>query len=169
MIDVLYKIMKQVNDPTAFTEMINDVQSQIDKENAAAEEKNVHLDNLRYVLAIAAVDYIEEVFGIEETHAGEKGEIVDKICEALEDAEAEMAKTKAFFDMMKHTMPSKAPAQLKHDGCTCGGHCDCGDDCEDECKCKDEPTLKVRKYKVPVREDIDVDAVIGEFLKSLSE
>lgn len=164
--DVLYKIMKQVNDPTAFTEMINDVQSQIDKENAAAEQKNVHLDNLRYVLAIAAVDYIEEVFGIEETHAGEKGEIVDKICEALEDAEAEMAKTKMFFDMMKHTMPSKAPAKLKRDAVHV---CDCGDDCEDECKCKDEPTLKVRKYKVPVREDIDVDTVIGEFLKSLSE
>lgn len=162
--DVLYEVMKQVNDPTAFTEMINDVQSQIDKENAAAEQKNVHRDNLRYTLAIAAVDYIEEVFGIEETHAGEKGEIVDKICEALEDAEAEMAKTKMFFDMMRHTMPSKAPAQLKRDAVHV---CDCGGDCGDDCKCKDEPTLKVRAYEVPVREDIDVDTVIGEFLKSL--
>lgn len=156
--DVLYKVMKQVNDPTAFTEMINDVQSQIDKENAAAEQKNVHRDNLRYTLAIAAVDYIEEVFGIEETHAGEKGEIVDKICEALEDAEAEMAKTKMLFDIMR------APAQLKRDAVHV---CDCGGDCGDDCKCKDEPTLKVRAYEVPVREDIDVDTVIGEFLKSL--
>lgn len=156
--DVLYKVMKQVNDPTAFTEMINDVQSQIDKENAAAEQKNVHRDNLRYTLAIAAVDYIEEVFGIEETHAGEKGEIVDKICEALEDAEAEMAKTKMLFDIMR------APAQLKRDAVHV---CDCGSDCGDDCKCKDEPTLKVRAYEVPVREDIDVDTVIGEFLKSL--
>ena len=156
--DVLYKVMKQVNDPTAFTEMINDVQSQIDKENAAAEQKNVHRDNLRYTLAIAAVDYIEEVFGIEETHAGEKGEIVDKICEALEDAEAEMAKTKMLFDIMK------APAQLKRDAVHV---CDCGGDCGDDCKCKEEPTLKVRAYEVPVREDIDVDTVIGEFLKSL--
>lgn len=156
--DVLYKVMKQVNDPTAFTEMINDVQSQIDKENAAAEQKNVHRDNLRYTLAIAAVDYIEEVFGIEETHAGEKGEIVDKICEALEDAEAEMVKTKMLFDIMR------APAQLKRDAVHV---CDCGGDCGDDCKCKDEPTLKVRAYEVPVREDIDVDTVIGEFLKSL--
>ena len=156
--DVLYKVMKQVNDPTAFTEMINDVQSQIDKENAAAEQKNVHRDNLRYTLAIAAVDYIEEVFGIEETHAGEKGEIVDKICEALEDAEAEMAKTKMLFDIMK------APAQLKRDAVHV---CDCGGDYGDDCKCKDEPALKVRAYEVPVREDIDVDTVIGEFLKSL--
>ena len=156
--DVLYKVMKQVNDPTAFTEMINDVQSQIDKENAAAEQKNVHRDNLRYTLAIAAVDYIEEVFGIEETHAGEKGEIVDKICEALEDAEAEMAKTKMLFDIMR------APAQLKRDAVHV---CDCGGDCGDDCKCKDEPTLKVRAYEVPVREDIDVDTVINEFLKSL--
>ena len=156
--DVLYKVMKQVNDPTAFTEMINDVQSQIDKENAAAEQKNVHRDNLRYTLAIAAVDYIEEVFGIEETHAGEKGEIVDKICEALEDAEAEMAKTKMLFDIMR------APAQLKRDAVHV---CDCGGDCGDDCKCKEEPTLKVRAYEVPVREDIDVDTVIGEFLKSL--
>lgn len=158
--DVLYEVMKQVNDPTAFTEMINDVQSQIDRENAAAEQKNVHLDNLRYTLAVAAVDYIEEVFGIEETHAGEKGEIVDKICDALEDAESEMAKTKMFFDMMRHAMPAKAPARLKRDAVHV---CDCGDDC----KCKDEPTLKVRAYEVPVREDIDVDTVIGEFLKSL--
>ena len=156
--DVLYEVMKQVNDPTAFTEMINDVQSQIDKENAAAEQKNVHRDNLRYTLAVAAVDYIEEVFGIEETHAGEKGEIVDKICEALEDAEAEMAKTKMLFDIMR------APAQLKRDAVHV---CDCGGDCGDDCKCKDEPTLKVRAYEVPVREDIDVDTVIGEFLKSL--
>lgn len=156
--DVLYEIMKQVNDPTAFTEMINDVQSQIDKENAAAEQKNVHRDNLRYTLAVAAVDYIEEVFGIEETHAGEKGEIVDKICEVLEDAEAEMAKTKMLFDIMR------APAQLKRDAVHV---CDCGGDCGDDCKCKDEPTLKVRAYEVPVREDIDVDTVIGEFLKSL--
>ena len=156
--DVLYKVMKQVNDTTAFTEMINDVQSQIDKGNAATEQKNVHRDNLRYTLAIAAVDYIEEVFGIEETHAGEKGEIVDKICEALEDAEAEMAKTKMLFDIMK------APAQLKRDAVHV---CDCGGDCGDDCKCKDEPTLKVRAYEVPVREDIDVDTVIGEFLKSL--
>lgn len=158
--DVLYEVMKQVNDPTAFTEMINDVQSQIDRENAIAEQKNVHRDNLRYTLAIAAVDYIEEVFGIEETHAGEKGEIVDKICEALEDAEAEMAKTKMLFDIMR------APAQLKRDAVHV---CDCGGDCGDDCKCKDEPTLKVRAYEVPVREDIDVDTVIGEFLKSLSE
>ena len=156
--DVLYKVMKQVNDPTAFTEMINDVQSQIDKENAAAEQMNVHRDNLRYTLAGAAVDYIEEVFGIEETHAGEKGEIVDKICEALEDAEAEMVKTKMLFDIMR------APAQLKRDAVHV---CDCGGDCGDDCKSKDEPTLKVHTYEVPVREDIDVDTVIGEFLKSL--
>ena len=163
--DVLYKIMKQVNDPTAFTEMINDVQSQIDKENAAAEQKNVHLDNLRYTLAAAAVEYIEEVFDIKETRAGEKDVIIDEIYKALEDAEADMARTKMFFDVMKRTMPSKVPAKLKKDTVHT---CDCGDDCEDECKCKDEPELKVRAYKVPVREDIDVDTVIGEFLKSLS-
>ena len=57
--DVLYEVMKQVNDPTAFTEMLSDVPSQIDKENAAAEQKNVHRDNLRYTLAVAVVDYIE--------------------------------------------------------------------------------------------------------------
>ena len=163
--DVLYEIMKQVNDPTAFTEMINDVQSQIDKENAAAEQKNVHRDNLRYTLAVAAVDYIEEVFGIEETHSGEKGEIVDKICEALEDAEAEMVKTKMFFDMMRHAMPSKAPAQLKHDGCTCGGNCDCKKPVPE--KVIETPEARVEVHKIPVRKDIDVDTVINEFLKSL--
>lgn len=165
--DILYEVMKQVNDPTAFTEMINDVQSQIDKENAAAEQKNLHRDYLRYTLAVAAVDYIEEIFDIDESHAGEKGEIVDKICEVLEDAEAEMTKTKMFLDMMRHAMPSKAPAQLKHDGCTCGGDCDCKKPVPE--KVIETPEARVEVHKIPVRKDIDVDTVIGEFLKSLSE
>ena len=163
--DVLYKVMKQVNDPTVFTEMINDVQSQIDKENAAAEQRNVHLDNLRYTLAIAAVDYIEEVFGLEETQAGEKDELVDKICDVLEGAEQEMIQAKARMDMLKGMFAaSGVPAQLKRDAVHV---CDCGGDCGDDCKCKEEPTIKVRAYEVPVREDIDVDTVIDEFLKSL--
>ena len=163
--DILYEVMKQVNDPTAFTEMLNDVQSQIDKENAAAEQKSVHLDNLRYAAASAVVDYIEELFGIEEEHGGEKDELIDKICEVLEEAEAEMSRTKMFLDMMKQAMPSKAPAQLKHDGCTCGGHCDCAKPAPE--KVIDTPEAHIEVHKIPVRKDIDVDTVINEFLKSL--
>ena len=94
-------------------------------------------------------------------------EIVDKICEALEDAEAEMTKTKMFLDMMRHAMPSKAPAQLKHDGCTCGGNCDCKKPVPE--KVIETPEARVEVHKILVRKDIDVDTVIGEFLKSLSE
>lgn len=160
--DQLYEMMKQVGDPTVFTEMLNEAANKLQEEQAAAEQKNVELDNARYEAAAAVVDYIELLFGIEEQHAGEKDELIDKICDVLEEAEAEFARTKAMLDMFK---ASKHPAQLKHDA-HCDGHCEkCG--LPEPEKVIDTPEAHIEVHKIPVRKDIDVDTVINEFLKSL--
>lgn len=164
--DQLYKIMKQVGDPTAFTEMLNDVQSQIDKEEAAMEQKNVDLDNARYAAASAVVDYIELLFGEVTEDAAEKDEMVDKICDVLRSAEEETMRTAKLMEQMSHFMPSMMPAHIRHDAMMCDGKCEnCGPVCESTKEPEDKITIK--EYKVSVRPDVDVDTVIKEFLESL--
>lgn len=173
--DQLYKMMKQVGDPTVFTEMLNEVQSQIDAEEAAKEQRDVNLDNARAALCEALVCYCEELFNIEEEHAGEHDEMVDKFYELLAASEGELLAYMNFMDGLKKFEASHRPAQLKHGSCSCSGHCNhgscsCGGHCnhgsEPE-KTIDTPEAHIEVHKIPVRKDIDVDTVINEFLKSL--
>lgn len=162
--DQLYKMMKQVGDPTVFTEMLNEVQSQIDAEEAAKEQRDVNLDNARAALCEALVCYCEELFNIEEEHAGGHDEMVDKFYELLAASEGELLAYMNFMDGLKKFEASHRPAQLKHDACSCGGHCNHGSEPE---KTIDTPEAHIEVHKIPVRKDIDVDTVINEFLKSL--
>ena len=166
--DALYKMMKQVGDPTAFTEILNDVVRKIQNEELAAEERQVKLDDARFNAAAALTDYFELAFDLVEEYAGEKQQMTDEIAEFLETIEEECGK---YLDLMKKFRVSKAPAKLKKDACSCGGNCSCGNhDVLGKPELErviDTEDAHIEVHKVPVRKDVDVDTVINEFLKSL--
>lgn len=166
--DQLYKMMKQVGDPTVFTKMLNEVQSQIDAEEAAKEQKNADLDEARATLSKAVVCYCEELFDIKEDRPGQHDEMVDKFYELLEETEDELVAYMKFMDRLQGFAASHKPARLKHDACSHDEDCYCEKiSIPEPEKVIDTPEAHIEVRKIPVKKDVDVDTIINEFLKSL--
>lgn len=166
--DQLYKMMKQVGDPTAFTKMLNEVQSQIDAEEAAKEQKNADLDDARAALCEAVVCYCEALFDIEEDLPGQHEEMVDKFYVSLEEVEDDLVAYMNFMDGLKNLAEARKTARAKRNACSHNEDCDCEKISFPEPeKVIDTPEAHIEVRKIPVKKDVDVDTIIGEFLKSL--
>lgn len=162
--DQLYKMMKQVGDPTVFTKMLNEVQSQIDAEEAAKEQKNADLDEARATLSKAVVCYCEALFDIEEDRPGQHDEMVGKFYGLLEETEDELVAYMKFMDRLQGFAASHKPAQLKHDACSHDEDCNCKKiSIPEPEKVIDTPEAHIEVRKIPVKKDVDVDTIINEF------